>query len=392
VDIRERRLALGATLALLASCTGAHADPSPSATAPIASPTAAPPKIAYLQDETIDEPLQHELPALQGLRLALEGAADGGSLPAPVEITDLDTHGEPSTALELAREVAADPAYVAVVVAPHLDEPEAVGRTLDDAGLATIGLSTLGPPGEAWGGRLRLVPRQTVQVRALAGYLRARATPPVCLVGEGSASADPLATALANALGSRVVQEDTVPSGGIVPESVTAHLRDAGCATVAWAGSSTGAAALRVALTGAGLGDVPLVGSDLVKTDTYLTTTGRAGEGTVVSCPCADLFTSTALRAQVFVHDYQSEFGTPPAPFAAEGWDAGEILVRALAGGADRASVRATTEGLDRYGGLAGTYVVGADGELAPGTAHVGFWVDRGQRWATPRWEEPRSG
>jgi branched-chain amino acid transport system substrate-binding protein len=235
------------------------------------------------------------------------------------------------------------------------------------------------------------VPRQTVQVRALAGYLRARAAPPLCLVAEGSVAADPLATALATALGSRVAEQETVPADGPVPDGVTAHLRDAGCGTVAWAGSSTGAATLRIAMTGAGLGDVPLVGSDLVKTDTYLTTTGRAGEGTVVSCPCADLSTSTALRAQVFVHDYQSEFGTPPAPFAAEGWDAGELLARALAGGADRASVRTAIGGISRFEGLAATYVVGADGELARGTARVGFWVDRGQRWATPRWQEPRS-
>jgi len=334
----DRRVAFAATLTLLAACTGAHADPSPATTRPSASPSAAAPKIAFLQDETIDEPLQHELPALQGLRLALERAADEGTIPGPVEVVDLDTQGDPSTGLALAREVAADPAYVAVVVAPHLNESEAVGRVLDEAGLATIGLSTLGPAGDAWGGRLRLVPRQAVQVRALAGYLRTRAASPLCLVAEGSTPADPLASALASALGSRVVEEETVPPDATPPDGATAHLRDAACGTVAWAGSSTGAAALRIAMTGAGLGAVPLVGSDLVKTETYLTTAGRAGEGTVVSCPCTDLSTSTALRAQVFVHDYQSEFGSPPAPFAAEGWDAGGILVRALVGGADRAS------------------------------------------------------
>jgi branched-chain amino acid transport system substrate-binding protein len=383
---------VAAAALLLMSCSPGSSDPgSPSAISTRSVATVLV-KVAYFQDSTIDEPYQHELPALQGLRLAIGQAMSAGRLPVDVEIEDLDTKGDPATALDLAREVAADPSYVAAVAAPFWSEPDAVGQVLDGAGIPTLGLSTLGAPTAAWSGRRRLVPTQALQVSSLASYLRSRATAPLCLAGDGSMLGVALAHDLSVALGSRIAFETTVPTDGAALGDAVAHLRDAGCGTVVWAGSATAAAGLRVAMTQAGLGSVAIVGSDAAKTDTYLTTAGPAGDGTVVSCPCVDLSTSTSLRAQVFVHDYQSEFGTPPAPFAAEGWDAGGMLVEALSPGTSRAQVRAAIDAVKTYPGLANHYVFGTNGELVGASAHVAFWVDRGQRWAVPRWSEGGPG
>jgi branched-chain amino acid transport system substrate-binding protein len=394
VDTRSCTKALVAAVALvLSACSSVS--PDPSATSPISTRSIAPVlvKVAYFQDSTIDEPYQHELPALQGLRLAITQAVNSGRLPVDVEIEDLDTKGDPATALDLAREVAADPTYVAVVVAPFWSEPDAVGQVLDAADLPTLGLSTLGATTDAWSGRRRLVPVQALEVKSLAWYLRTRATAPLCLAGDGSALGAGLAHDLSAALGPRIAFEMTVTTDGASLSDAVAHVRDVGCRTVAWAGSATAAAGLRVAMTQAGLDAVDLVGSDATKTDTYLTIAGPAGDGTVVSCPCADLSTSTALRAQIFVHDYQSEFGTAPAPFAAEGWDAGGTLVDAMiTGGGSRAGVRNAIDATSHYAGLANDYVFGANGELTKGSAHVAFWVDRGQRWAAPRWTERGPG
>jgi branched-chain amino acid transport system substrate-binding protein len=386
-----KALVAAAALLLLACSSGS---PDPTATSPISTRSVAPlVKIAYFEDSTIDEPYQHELPALQGLRLAISQAVTAGRIPVDVEIEDLDTKGDPAAALDLAREVATDPSYVAVVVAPFWSEPDAVGHVLDDAGLSTLGLSALGAPTDAWSGRRRLVPVQALQVKSLASYLRGRATAPLCLAGDASSLGVGLAHDLSVALGHRIVFETTVTTDGASLGDASAHLRDAGCGTVAWAGSATAGAALRVEMTQAGLGALDLVGSDAAKTDTYLTIAGPAGDGTVVSCPCADLSTSTALRAQIFVHDYQSEFGTPPASYAAEGWDAGGMLLDAFTtGGTNRADVRTAIDGMHAYAGLANDYVFGPHGDLARGSARVGLWVDRGQRWAVPRWIERGPG
>jgi ABC-type branched-subunit amino acid transport system substrate-binding protein len=394
--VGERRgtkaLVAAAALVLSACSSGS---PDPKATSPISTRSIAPVlvKVAYFQDSTIDEPYQHELPALQGLRLAITQAVSDGRLPLDVEIEDLDTKGDPATALDLARDVAADPTYVAVVVAPFWSEPDAVGQVLDEAGLPTLGLSSLGATTDAWSGRRRLVPVQALEVKSLASYLRSRATAPLCLAGDGSALGVGLAHDLSAALGPRIAFEATVTTDGASLVDAVARVRDAGCGTVAWAGSATAAAGLRVAMTQAGLDTVDLVGSDATKTDTFLTIAGPAGDGTVVSCPCADLSTSTALRAQIFVHDYQSEFGTPPAPFAVEGWDAGGMLVNAMiSAGSSRADVRKAIDATSQYAGLANDYVFGSNGELTKGSAHVAFWVDRGQRWAAPRWTERGPG
>jgi branched-chain amino acid transport system substrate-binding protein len=386
---RGTKAFVAAAVLVLTACSSGS--PDPTATSPISTRSVAPVlvKVGYFQDSTIDEPYQHELPALQGLRLAIAQAVSAGRLHVDVEIEDLDTKGDPATALDLAREVAADPSYVAVVVAPYWSEPDAVGQVLDEAGLPTLGLSALGATTDAWSGRRRLVPVQALQVRSLASYLRSRGTAPLCLAGDGSALGAGLAHDLSVALGPRIAFETTVTTDGASLSDAVAHVSEAGCGTVAWAGSATTAAGLRVAMTQAGLDAVDLVGSDATKTDTYLTIAGPAGDGTVVSCPCADLSTSTALRAQIFVHDYQSEFGSPPAPFAAEGWDAGGMLADAMiTGGSTRAGVRKAIDATGHYAGLANDYVFGANGELAKGSAHVAFWVDRGQRWAAPRWTE----
>lgn len=369
-----------AVLALSATaCTGAKGEPSPSASHTSADPVAV--KVAYFDDSTLDEPYQHELPALQGFRLALSRAVDAGDVPVHVDVVELDTQGDEAMAVALAQEVAGDPSYVAAVAAPFWEEPDQVGEMLDDAGLITFGLSELGAHSGEWGGRLRLVPTRDRQVEALAAYARRRAEPGgVCVGRDATPYGTSFATELTHALGrwrsqSVLVADDETKIAGIVEA-----MPGSGCAFVAWAGFGTPAAALRVGLTDAGIESVRLIGSDAMKTEGYLEATGNAGDGTIVSCGCVDLTTSTELPAQVFIHDYQSEYGTAPGVFAAEGLDAGNLLLDALRSGPPtREAVRAALTSVSSFEGLAGSYVF-AEGELVG--SRVGLFEDRGQRWA----------
>ena len=119
-----------------------------------------------------------------------------------------------------------------------------------------------------------------------------------------------------------------------------------------------------------------------MKDPAYLSVSGRAGLGTVGACPCTDLSTSTDLASQRFIQDYQADFGLPPAAFSVEAWDAAGMFIRALRpGGTSRAEVLAALSEMDRYRGLAGTYVFQPDGELARGSARVHLYRDEGGRW-----------
>ena len=53
-----------------------------------------------------------------------------------------------------------------------------------------------------------------------------------------------------------------------------------------------------------------------MKTESYLSTTDDAGDGTIVTCACVDLGSSTRPEARRFIHDFQSRFGSPPGVFA----------------------------------------------------------------------------
>lgn len=375
-----RRIArLIAVFALSASaCTGANGVPPPTPSHSNADPVAV--KVAYFEDSTLDEPYQHELPALQGFRLALSGAAEAGTTSVEFEVIELDTLGEPATAIALAQEVADDPAYVAAVAAPFWSEPDAVGAMLDDAGLLTFGLSELGAHSNEWSGRLRLVPEQAKQVEAMATYARSWAEHGrVCVARDATPYGISLAADLRKALGPAMSGSVLVAAEGAAIAGVVDRVRVGRCGLVVWTGFGTAAAALRVGLTDGGLASVRVIGSDAMKTDGYLEDAGGAGDGTIVTCGCVDLTTSTELAAQVFIHDFQSEYGSAPGVFAAEGLDAGNLLLEALRSGPPtRDALRAAVTAVASFDGLARTYVF-AGGELEG--SRISLVEDQGQRW-----------
>ncbi|HXF73490.1 MAG TPA: ABC transporter substrate-binding protein, partial [Actinomycetota bacterium] len=154
----------------------------------------------------------------------------------------------------------------------------------------------------------------------------------------------------------------------------------AGCGALLWLGGPEGAAAARRALSQAGLRSVLLLGTDRVKDPRFAELAGALGEGTVVACPCADLSLSTEPRALAFIHDYAEAFGGAPGPFAVEGYDAGRLLLRAIAeGGPTRDGVAAALSRIASHRGLGGRYRFDERGEpLAPG---VRLYRDEGGRW-----------
>ena len=370
---------VSAALALSASaCTGANGAPSPSSSHTNADLVTV--KVAYFEDATLDEPFELALPALQGFRLAFSRAAEAGTLPVGVEIVELDTQGDAAMALALAQKVADDPSYVAAIAAPFWSEPDEVGEVLDRAGLLTFGLSELGAPSDEWGGRLRFVPVQARQVDAIAAHLRTRAEPGgVCVAHDATTYGAALAADLTETLGPIRGPSDLVADDESETASLVESIEASGCAFVAWGGFGTIAVALRSALTDSGSASVRLVGSDAMKTDAYVEDAVGAGEGTVVSCGCVDLTTSLDLAAQVFIHDYQSENGSAPGVFSAEGLDAGSVLLDALRSGPPtRDAVRAAVISTGSFEGLSRTYVFAGDELEGPEAA---LFEDRGQRW-----------
>jgi branched-chain amino acid transport system substrate-binding protein len=390
---RHRSLAIALVAVLAAACSG-HSGPDASRTTTIsgapatgASEDLVPVKIAVFQDLSIGDSAQLAVPSYLGLQLALtEGASN---IPVVPQLVGLDVQGDPGRAAELARQVANDPAYVAAVIAPFWAETKTVGDILDAAHIPTLSLSALGPdiPSYGWTTWRRLVPTQPRQADSLAALLTslANTVTGVCLVRDDT----PYSVALTGLLKQRlrglvkrVVTVSSDPAAGDPFGQAIADIDAAHCRTIAWTGFAPNGAVLRTTLTDSGLPGVAMVAADAVKDDSFLTQTAGAGNDTVVTCPCADLATSTDPAAQRFVHDYQSQFGASPGVYAAEGWDLGTMLLTAFRTGAtQRAALVGALSGIRRLVGLAGTYEWTDGGELVPSVVQVRASVDRGQRW-----------
>jgi len=378
----RRSLTAAALVALLATlaaaCTGGGAAPSP-------APDPVPVRIAFLHDMSVPGSAQIVAPALLGLQLALQQAADAGDLPVIPEVIGLDVDGDDGTALEHAHEIADDPSYVAAVIGPFWSEPSAVGEVLHTAGVPTISLSELDPSlsTRGWSSWRRIVAGVSRESAALAAVIRAsaRSVVGVCMVGDGSTLSATMNDLLGATLGARVTATLELPDEDALSD-VLERVDRSGCGLVAWTGFGPGATLLRSGLTEAGSASLPLVGSSAMKSESYLSTTAGAGDGTIVTCACVDLSSSTRPEARRFIHDFQSRYGSPPGVFGPEGWDAGGMLLATFRAGAqDRRTVAAALATLDGYDGLANTYRFDADGELETRSARVHVFRAEGVRW-----------
>jgi branched-chain amino acid transport system substrate-binding protein len=379
VTLRARALAvLVATAAAANACTGGSVIPTEtpaSASDPVAV------KVAFFQDGSIESPNTHELPAFLGMKLAFSQAIEAGGLPVVPELLGFDTAGDPAAVATMVAEVAADPAYVAAVVGPYWRDTSGIGETLGAVGIPTLSLSVLAArEGDTW---FPLVAGARRQAAALAGYVRGlRGTDGICLAGDGTpyshAMTDLLEPELRAALSATLVLD---PAAGDASH-VAASIGDAGCSSVLWTGFGTGAGELRNALTQSGRADILVVGADAMKDGTYLDLAGTAADGTVVACPCVDLSVAGDTQAQRFVHDYQADYAVPPGIFAAEGWDAGGMLLRAFAAGA--ASASAVVDDLRApppFVGLGATYRMSSETSPLPAARVRLFRAETG-RWA----------
>jgi len=381
---RIARMASVALAVLVAACTGGEAGMP----APTDSPTplVTQLKIAFIEDLTPDGAPGRTVPAFQGAKLAIDGAALAGGLPVPVQLVGLDTEGNPVTAAAVAREVAADPSYVAAIGAPFLAGQVTIGRVLDRAGVPMITLSALGPDLSTNGWRTwrRAVANQTQQGTALARYVDGLPASGrgICLLGDGTEESRGLLRAVARSLRAAIALRAKVAPSASGPPAAVAAVSRVGCGVVVWGGFSEEGALMRRRLVEAGLRKVTFVGGDGLRDQTFLSITRGAGMGTVVACSCADLTTATDLPAQRFIQDYQSEFGLPPGTYAVEAFDVARMVLGAIrSGAATRADVLLRLHETRRFDGLANVYRFSPDGELAPGSARVRLYRDEGGRW-----------
>lgn len=327
--------------------------------------------MAFVHDAVDDDARDRALPPLQGAELALAVDALSEATAVAVDLVPMDLRTDPSGLAE----ISTDLGYVAAIVAPGVRAGSV--RELVEAGLAVMDLSPYGEPAPAGAWR-RLVPPLRVLAAALAAHADAApaARAGVCLL-EDPTTAVGLLRHVDRTLRSRVVL-----SAALSPDEIAGPVARSGCRLLVWDGDAAGAVGAVARLEGAGLDRITVLGGDPLRDAGFLAEAGAAAEGTVSACGCADLSTSTALAAQRFIQDFQSEYGLPPGPYAVEAWDAANLIVRALrAGGPTREGVAARISATGSFDGLTSAYVFGDGGELEEADVAVRLAEARGGRW-----------
>jgi branched-chain amino acid transport system substrate-binding protein len=382
--LRTLSLALMLAAGLTACTVNPHGPATPAPTSP-AGAVLPDLTIAFVEDLSRDGAEQRVAPAFQGARLAIDAASLDGALPASVHVVPMDTGGTPEGVASVARRIVDDPTVVAAIVAPQLTGQVALGDPLDAAGVPTISLSTLGPdlPERAWQHWRRAVPDVDREATAIAkAVVELDGRTHSCVLGDGTPASDALNHAVVHALPRRPAMRFALTDTDPDDPTVIAAIKAASCRSVVWSGTPAAGGLLRMALVTSGLRDVRLIGGESLKDASYITTAGPRGRGTVSVCPCVDVSTSTDLRDQRFIQDYQSAFGVPPGPFAAEAWDVARMILRALeAGDGTRAGVAAALGGVSAFDGLARSYAFASNGLLKDQADGVLLYRDEGVRW-----------
>lgn len=370
--------ALAALLLLATACRGAdgRADPEK----PVV-------KVAFLGALSGEfSPLVvHQIQAAQ---LAFALANQSGFLPAEVELVAHDTGESIEEALALAEEIAADPSYVGVIEPDLSEDALAAGDRLERAGIARITPSgTLpGLSRNGWTSWFRVVADARQQVEPLAGYIADHLDQDmVCVVGDGS----PISQILRDRVARRLraagllvpLKTDTV-RGQEEYFGLAAEIDAAGCAALFFSGRARDAALMMIELASIGREDIPLVGGNELKDDTFPLLAGDVGDGAVAACPCADVSTSVEPAVQQFISDYQSEYGAPPGIYGAEAWDASQLLIAALRDGSTgRQEIVDFLRSVSGFRGLTKVYAFEDDGDLVPEARVIHLYEDRDGRW-----------
>jgi branched-chain amino acid transport system substrate-binding protein len=321
-------------------------------------------------------------------KMAFDQANAAGDLPVTVELVPFDSQGSGDIAAPLVDQIVGDDAFVAVIGPAFSGESGTVGPKLDQAGIPFVTQSATDDAlaQNGWTHWFRALGNNSDMGGPAADYIaKVDGATSACAASDGTPYGLGLKNVAVDQFGTDgvdVVLNEEVEPGGKDYSALVTKIKDAGCEGLFYGGYSPEAGLIRAQMTDAGLQDVPMVGGDGIKDDTFISTAGKAGDGTISSCTCADLSTSTDADDQQFVSDYTAEFGEAPQVYGPEGWDIAQMYIAAFkAGDTDRESITTFIRDMQGFHGLTKDYTWDADGQLAADARILFFYEVQDGVW-----------
>jgi branched-chain amino acid transport system substrate-binding protein len=321
------------------------------------------------------------VPESNAVKLAeREVNAHGGINGRPVQIDVVDDGAKADVAAQLATQMIAS-GHVAIFCGTRTDTSAAVTRVTGAANVLQV-YST--PTASLWStprgvakNVFQVNPRDQLEAVALLTFAKSRLRAKNVailhdenLYGSGGAT---IAAAEAKALGMNVVGDESYPGTATDFTAQIVKLRGAKPdAVVLWGATTTPGLAIKAART-LGLG-VPILGSSGILSPAILNVAGGAAAGEVYSA--SPLAGTPSAEQRAFSALYDREYHQPVVSFAANGWDAVQIIFAALReakGKTDGRSLASALEAGKELPLVDGTYKFSPSDHngLIPGDVHI---------------------
>lgn len=310
-----------------------------------------------------------------GAELAIEQANSEGNLQVTVEFMPIDNKDASSdTAPSVEQKFIQDKDVVAVIGGAFSGETLAVGELFSEAKLPHVSPSATNPDITKNGWPFfRLLSTDAVQGAKAAALIEGIGCKKVAVINDKSDYGQGLADIVAQELGGST---EVVLTEGVEPTTdytaLVNSIEAAAPELVFYGGYTKEASLIIKQLREAGVNAVFMSG-DGSKEQVLVDQAGAANaEGTILTCPCADPNAATDDASVKFVADYTAKFGNPPSIYAAEGYDAANVLIDAIDasdddGSVTRAEVLSFLQGAEGLEGITKSYTWDDTGEIAGG-------------------------
>ncbi|MGI4893987.1 MAG: branched-chain amino acid ABC transporter substrate-binding protein [Janthinobacterium lividum] len=284
-----------------------------------------------------------------GVKLAVdEHNAESGA--CQIKITDYDSQGDQAQASGLATKAVQDTKVLGIVGPAFSGESKVADPLFNEAGLVGISPSATNPglAENGWKTFFRVLGNDASQGPAAANYITTTMNAQkVYVVDDASEYGKGLADIVRKNLAAKDVKDNTVQTGQTDFSAVVSDIQASGADAVFYGGYYSEAGLLLKQMREAGL-TTQFVTDDGAKDDGLVTTAGATNaEGTIITCPCLP----PDQAGGTFVADYTKAYGTAPATYSAEGYDAATVLLKGIAAGkTTRADLLTYVAGYDADG------------------------------------------
>lgn len=318
-------------------------------------------------------------PIFQGIEYAVDEVNASGDLPCDVDIHAEDSQGDPNQAPPLARGLVDDEDLVAVVGPYFSGETLAAGRIFSQADIAFITPSATGATidDQGYDTFFRAVADDAIQGEVAASYIRSLGPSKVAVVHDNQDYSKGIADAVLAGLGELAAGPFIIDPLETDYSAVVSEVGAAKPQIVFYGGYSPQAGPFLKQLREADI-KATFISDDGTKDASFGDLAGPDSEGVQVTCPCADPLHIPAARD--FVEGIQARYDRPPGTFAADAYDATQMILGALAiaeatdGIAEvRAAILRDLRGLRGYQGITKEYSFSDSGQVEIGPE--GVWI-----------------